>query len=224
MDLLLQTLDLGFEVFLFLGVVPTHHGESFIIQLSGNIVLINADEQTVLLNLQNSKHSRCKLHSAIFAKSSLLANSINGVSKQCTAVPTRAKTCWGAGRQWRPQNAMHFEALDRAGRRDHPKPFNNFREIGCAPLVLFLVKIVIRQSRLLWFSLFRDFLAIGSWEGPLHSHGAKIGTKIIRAGLHHSLLDGSKLFFVYKKFDLYRSLAIPVIWQRYRPPNFEYAL
>ena len=60
------------------------------------------------------------------------------------------------------------------------------------------------------FFLFRDFLAIGSWEGPLHSHGAKIGTKIIRAGLHHSLLDGSKLFFVYKEFDLYRSLAIPV--------------
>ena len=50
MDLLLQTLDLGFEVFLFLGVVPTHHGESFIIQLSGNIVLINADEQTVKLS------------------------------------------------------------------------------------------------------------------------------------------------------------------------------
>ena len=89
---------------------------------------------------------------------------------------------------------MHFEALDRADRRDHPKPFNNFGESGCAPAELFLVKIVIRQSRLLWFSLFRDFLAIGSWESPLHSHGAKIGTKITRAGLHHSLLDGSKLF------------------------------
>ena len=59
MDLLLQTLDLGFEVFLFLGVVLAHHGEASIIQLSGDIVLINADEQTVLLNLQNSKHSRC---------------------------------------------------------------------------------------------------------------------------------------------------------------------
>ena len=106
----------------------------------------------------------------------------------------------------------------------HPKPFSNFKEIGCAPLVLFLLKIVIRQSRLLWFSLFRDFLAIGSWESPLHSHGAKIGTKIIRAGLHHSLLDGSKLFFVYKEFDLYRSFAISVIRQRYRPPNFEYGL
>lgn len=86
----MQTLDLSLEVFLFLGVVFAHHGEASIIQLSGDIVLINADEQTVLLNLQNSKHSRCKLHSAIFAKSSLLANSINGVSKQCTAVPTRA--------------------------------------------------------------------------------------------------------------------------------------
>ena len=50
MDLLLQTLDLGFEVFLFLGVVFTHHGEAFIIQLSGNIVLINADEKAVKLS------------------------------------------------------------------------------------------------------------------------------------------------------------------------------
>ena len=101
MDSLLQTLDLSLEVFLFLGVVFAHHGEASIIQLSGDIVLINADEQTVLLNLQNSKHSRCKLHSAIFAKSSLLANSINGVSKQCTAVPTShylptAKRTWQA--------------------------------------------------------------------------------------------------------------------------------
>lgn len=59
MDSLLQTLDLSLEVFLFLGVVFAHHGEASIIQLSGDIVLINADEQTVLLNLQNSKHSRC---------------------------------------------------------------------------------------------------------------------------------------------------------------------
>ena len=49
MDLLLQTLDLGFEGFLFLGVIPTHHGESFIIQLIGYIVLINADEKAVKL-------------------------------------------------------------------------------------------------------------------------------------------------------------------------------
>ena len=49
MNLLLQTLDLGFEGFLFLGVVLTHHGEAFIIQLTGNIVLVNADEKTVKL-------------------------------------------------------------------------------------------------------------------------------------------------------------------------------
>ena len=29
---------------------------------------------------------------------------------------------------------------------------------------------------------------------------------------------------IHKESDLYRSLAIPVIRQRYRPPNFEYAL
>ena len=47
MYLLLQTLDLGFEVFLFLGVVPAHHGESFIVQPTCDIVLVNADEKTV---------------------------------------------------------------------------------------------------------------------------------------------------------------------------------
>ena len=41
MDLLLQTLDLGFEVFLFLGVVLAHHGEAFIVQPSCDIVLVN---------------------------------------------------------------------------------------------------------------------------------------------------------------------------------------
>ena len=50
MDLLLQTFDLGFEVFLFLGVVLAHHGEAFIIQPTGYIVLINADEKTVKLS------------------------------------------------------------------------------------------------------------------------------------------------------------------------------
>ena len=50
MDLLLQTLDLGFEVFLFLGVVLAHNGEAFIIQPTGNIVLVNADEKTVKLS------------------------------------------------------------------------------------------------------------------------------------------------------------------------------
>ena len=49
MDLLLQILDLGFEVFLFLGVVLAHHGKALIVQLSGNIVLVNADEKAVKL-------------------------------------------------------------------------------------------------------------------------------------------------------------------------------
>ncbi len=51
MDLLLQTLDLGFEVFLFLGVVFAHHGKALIIQPTGDIVLINADEKAVKLDL-----------------------------------------------------------------------------------------------------------------------------------------------------------------------------
>ena len=49
MDLLLQILDFGFEVFLFLGVVLAHHRKAFIIQPTGNIVLVNADEKAVKL-------------------------------------------------------------------------------------------------------------------------------------------------------------------------------
>ena len=49
MYLLLQILDLGFEVFLFLGVVLAHHGKAFIVQPTGYIVLVNADEKTVKL-------------------------------------------------------------------------------------------------------------------------------------------------------------------------------
>ena len=50
MDLLLQILDLGFEVFLFLGVVLAHHAEAFIVQPTGDIVLVHADEKTVKLS------------------------------------------------------------------------------------------------------------------------------------------------------------------------------
>ena len=50
MELLLQTLDLGFEVFLFLGVVLAHHGKALIVQPSSYIVLINADEKAVKLS------------------------------------------------------------------------------------------------------------------------------------------------------------------------------
>ena len=50
MDLLLQILDLGFEVFLFLGVVFAHHRKAFIIQPTGYIVLVNADEKAVKLS------------------------------------------------------------------------------------------------------------------------------------------------------------------------------
>ena len=85
MDSLLQTLDLSLEVFLFLGVVFAHHGEASIIQLSGDIVLINADEQTVLLNLQNSKHSRCKLHGGTHSCKNLLGRGSPVATSKCNA-------------------------------------------------------------------------------------------------------------------------------------------
>ena len=147
--------------------------------------------------------------SAIFTKSSLLANPINGVSKQCTAVPTRAKTCWGAGRQWRPQNAMHFEALDRAGRRDHPKPFNNFREIGCAPAELNINLSSESESGIFGFTAFRK---IRFFLISVDRHLAKVSAHILYPKLRHPRLYQAEFFFIYEEFDLYRSLAIPVVW------------
>ncbi len=50
MYLLLQTLDLGFEGFLFLGIVLAHHRKAFIVQPTGDIVLVNTDEKAVKLS------------------------------------------------------------------------------------------------------------------------------------------------------------------------------
>jgi len=94
----------------------------------------------------------------------------------------------------------------------HPKPFNNFSEIGYTPKMLIFTKAVICQSRFFAFFLFGIFFAVGVRENSLHRHGAKIGAEIVRAELVHSLFDDSKLMFVYKEFDLYRSLAICGIW------------
>ena len=49
MYLLLQTLDLGFEGFLFRGIVLAHHRKAFIVQPTCDIVLVNADEKAVKL-------------------------------------------------------------------------------------------------------------------------------------------------------------------------------
>jgi len=58
MYLLLQTLDLGFEGFLFLGIVLAHHRKAFIVQPTCDIVLVNADEKAV--KLANSLLSLCQ--------------------------------------------------------------------------------------------------------------------------------------------------------------------
>ena len=42
-----------------------------------------------------------------------------------------------------------------------------------------------------------------------------MGAEIVRSELGHSLLDGSKLVFIYKEFDLYRSFAIFGVWHNY---------
>ena len=116
---------------------------------------------------------------------------------------------------------MHFEALDRAGRRDHPKPFNNFREIGCAPAELNINLSSESESGIFRLTVFRH---IRFFLISVNRHLAKVSTHILYPKLCHPHLYQAEFFFIYEEFDLYRSLAIPVIWQRYRPPNFEYAL
>ena len=43
-------------------------------------------------------------------------------------------------------------------------------------------------------------------------HLAKVSAHILYTKLRHPRLYQAEFFFIYEKFDLYRSLAIPVIW------------
>ena len=45
-------------------------------------------------------------------------------------------------------------------------------------------------------------------------HLAKVSAHILYPKLRHPRLYQAEFFFIYEKFDLYRSLAIPVVWHR----------
>ena len=55
-------------------------------------------------------------------------------------------------------------------------------------------------------------------DGPF---GPSLFVKTVILEFLHRTLPSTK---IRKESDLYRPLAIPVIWRRYRPPNSEYAL
>ena len=104
---------------------------------------------------------------------------------------------------------MHFEALDRAGRRDHPKPFNNFGESGCAPAELNINLSSESESGIFRLTVFRH---IRFFLISVDRHLAKVSAHILYPKLCHPRLYQAEFSFVYEEFDLYRSLTIPVVW------------
>ena len=92
-----------------------------------------------------------------------------------------------------------------------PKPLNDFREIGCAPAELNINLSSESESgifRLTAFMHIRFFLI------SVDRHLAKVSAHILYPKLRHPRLYQAEFFFIYEEFDLYRSLAIPVVWHR----------
>ena len=89
-----------------------------------------------------------------------------------------------------------------------PKPLNDFREIGYAPAELNINLSSESESGIFGFTAFghiRFFLI------SVDRHLAKVGAHILYPKLRHIRLYQAEFSFVYEEFDLYRSLAIPVV-------------
>lgn len=89
----------------------------------------------------------------------------------------------------------------------HPKPFNNFREIGCAPAELNINLSSESESGIFRLTVFRH---IRFFLISVDRHFAKVSTHILYPKLRHPRLYQAEFFFIYEEFDLYRSLTIPV--------------
>ena len=90
----------------------------------------------------------------------------------------------------------------------HPKPFNNFGEIGCAPAEL---NINLSSESESWIFGFTAFRQIRFCCKSVDRHFPKVSAHILYPKLRHSRLYQAEFSFVYEEFDLYRSLAIPVV-------------
>ena len=89
-----------------------------------------------------------------------------------------------------------------------PKPLNDFREIGYAPAELNINLSSESESgifRLMAFRHIRFFLI------SIDCHLAKVNAHILYTKLCHPCLYQAEFSFIYEKFDLYRSLAIPFV-------------
>ena len=93
----------------------------------------------------------------------------------------------------------------------HPKPFNNFREIGCAPAELNINLSSESESGIFRLTVFRQIRICCI---SVNRHLAKVSAHILYPKLRHPRLYQAEFFFIYEEFDLYRSLAIPVVWPR----------
>ena len=92
-----------------------------------------------------------------------------------------------------------------------PKPLNDFREIGCAPAELNINLSSESESGIFRLTAFRH---IRFFLISVDRHLAKVSAHILYPKLRHPRLYQAEFFFIYEKFDLYRSLAIPVVWHR----------
>ena len=92
-----------------------------------------------------------------------------------------------------------------------PKPLNDFREIGCAPAELNINLSSESESGIFRLTVFRH---IRFFLISVDRHFAKVSAHILYPKLRHPRLYQAEFFFIYEEFDLYRSLAIPVVWHR----------
>ena len=161
---------------------------------------------TTGISLQNSKQAPVSTHTGACHS-----------GKQCTAVPTShylptAKRTWQA-------MLVFIHPCNLVGEMPQtPERFQRNRLRSCGAEHHSTLKSESGIFRLTAFRQIRFFLI------SVDRHLAKVSAHILYPKLCHPRLYQAEFFFIYEEFDLYRSLAIPVIWQRYRPPNFEYAL
>ena len=85
-----------------------------------------------------------------------------------------------------------------------PKPLNDFREIGCAPAELNINLSSESESGIFRLTAFRQ---IRFFLISVDRHLAKVSAHILYTKLRHIRLYQAEFFFIYEKFDLYRSLT-----------------
>ena len=127
--------------------------------------------------------------------------------KQCTAVPTShylptAKCTWQA-------MLVFMHPCNLVGEMPQtPERFQRNRLRSCGAEHHSILKSESRIFRLTVFRQIRFFLI------SVDCHFAKVCAHILYSKLRHPRLYQAEFSFIYEKFDLYRSLAIPVVWHR----------